>query len=192
MTDTWLTLQLARDAWDSGRLRESWQLMDRVEVDFEYGGWTSRISHTRFRFVTRDWLAWREQSWASLMEARRERRGTGTALVDPAAGCFTVDRHAFYDRVSFGDSVITGVDVERGVVTIGSDPSRIFVNPDSYRRLVPPAPPVARPVRVVGSRRPPPSEFGYLSRWSRARRGALVSGLIGRMYEAVGIQRSAP
>ena len=38
MSDTWLTLQIARDAWDSGRLRESWQLMDRVEVDFEYMG----------------------------------------------------------------------------------------------------------------------------------------------------------
>ncbi len=35
-------LHLARDAWDSGRLSESWRLMAMVEVDCEYDRRTAR------------------------------------------------------------------------------------------------------------------------------------------------------
>lgn len=46
--NTWQTLQMSREAWDIGRLRESWQLMDECQPDCEYVRRGPRTTMPRF------------------------------------------------------------------------------------------------------------------------------------------------
>ncbi len=85
-SETMELLQLARAAWDSGRLSESWRLMAMIEVDCEYDRcsykqistrWMSRLR--RAESLNRDWLAWSDES----------------------PSVFTASRDVFYDSVTF-------------------------------------------------------------------------------------------
>ena len=66
MNPTMELLQLTRDAWDSGRLSESWRLMAMVEVDCEYDRRTARRRVTkRPRHGVGRWQAWITRFMAS-------------------------------------------------------------------------------------------------------------------------------